>query len=131
MDLDPKRIETVLGGIVSIERRHSGPRMSQSVVHDGICYLAGQVAQEARGKPVADQTRAILARIDELLGEVGASKSTALSAQIWLADIDTFAEMNAVWDAWIDPDNPPARACVEARLASPDFTVEIMVTAAV
>ena len=117
---------------MSIERMESGPRMSQAVVHAGVVYLAGQVAQRAPGASVADQTTDILARIDELLAAAGSDKSKLLSATIWLADMGTFAEMNAVWDAWIDPVNPPARACVQSpALAAPLFTVEIMVNAAV
>jgi enamine deaminase RidA (YjgF/YER057c/UK114 family) len=80
---------------------------------------------------VVEQTRDILQRIDQYLEEAGTDKSKALAATIWLSDMDTFSEMNEVWDAWIDTANPPARACVEARLAAPQFTVEIMVTAAV
>lgn len=98
---------------MSVTRKHSGPRMSQVVVHGNTVYLAGQVAQEAPGGSVADQTRDILQRIDQYLDEAGTDKSKALSATIWLCDMDTFAEMNEVWDAWIDPAHPPARACVE------------------
>ena len=116
---------------MSVTRKHSGPRMSQVVVHGNTVYLAGQVAQEAPGASVADQTRDILQRIDQYLEEAGSDKSKALAATIWLSDMDTFNEMNEVWDAWIDTANPPVRACVEARLAAPQFTVEIMVTAAV
>ena len=116
---------------MSIERRHSGPRMSQVVVHGGVVYLAGQVAQRAPGDSVGAQTTDILARIDELLAEAGTDKSKLLSATIWLTDMGGFAEMNAVWDAWIDPGNPPARACVQSpALAAPQFNVEIMVSAA-
>ena len=116
---------------MSVTRKHSGPRMSQVVVHGNTVYLAGQVAQEAPGASVAEQTRDILQRIDQYLAEAGTDKSRALAATIWLTSMDTFAEMNEVWDAWIDPENPPARACVESRLAAPQFTVEIMLTAAV
>ncbi len=117
---------------MSIKRLHSGPRMSQTVVHGNTVYLAGQVAQGAPGASVTEQTQDILAAIDRLLAEVGSDKSKALAATIWLTDMGTFAEMNAVWDAWIDPQNPPARACVQSpALAAPQFTVEIMVTAAV
>ncbi len=116
---------------MSVTRKHSGPRMSQIVVHGNPVYLAGQVAQEAPGASVADQTRDILQRIDQFLDEAGTDKSKALAATIWLSDMDTFSEMNEIWDAWVDTANPPARACVEARLAAPQFTVEIMVTAAV
>lgn len=116
---------------MSIARSHVNQRMSQLVVHNGVAHLAGQVAQNAPGAGVGEQTRDILAAIDRLLGEAGTDKSRLLSATIWLTDIGTFDEMNAVWDAWVAPGNPPARACVEARLAAPQFTVEIMVTAAV
>jgi enamine deaminase RidA (YjgF/YER057c/UK114 family) len=88
------------------------------------------VAQNARGGSVAEQTRDILARIDQLLAEAGTEKSKILTASVWLADISKFDEMNSVWDAWVVPGNPPARACVESKLADPAFTVEIMVTAA-
>ena len=115
---------------MSIKRFHTGPRMSQAVVHGETVYLAGQVAQNAPGEPVADQTRDILAAIDRLLEEAGSDKSRLLSATIWLADMHTFADMNEVWDAWVAPGETPARACVEAQLASPQYTVEIMVTAA-
>lgn len=115
---------------VSIERLHKGPRMSQVVKHGGLVYLAGQVAQGAPGSSVAEQTQDILDRIDQLLGEAGTSKSKILTATIWLANIGTFGEMNEVWDAWIDLGNPPARACVESKLAAPQYTVEIQVVAA-
>jgi enamine deaminase RidA (YjgF/YER057c/UK114 family) len=115
---------------MSIERLHVGRRMSQAVVRGDTVYLAGQVAQDAAGGSVAEQTRDILAQIDDLLAQAGTDKSKLLTAQIWLVDIATFDEMNAVWDAWVAPGNPPVRACVEARLARPQFTVEIMVTAA-
>lgn len=116
---------------MSVTRKHSGPRMSQIVVHGDTVYLAGQVAQEAPGASVGDQTRDILQRIDQYLEEAGSDKSKVLAATIWLTDMDSFGEMNEAWDAWIDPANPPVRACVESRLAAPQFTVEIMVTAAV
>lgn len=115
---------------MSIKRLHSGPRMSQVVTHGDTVYLAGQVAQRAPGASVTEQTRDIVARIDELLAEAGSDKSKLLSATIWVSDIATFDEMNAVWDAWVDADNPPCRACVESKLAAPRFTVEIMVIAA-
>ena len=117
---------------MSVKRSHSGPRMSQLVVHGNTVYLAGQVAQEAPGQSVEAQTKDILKRIDQYLEEAGSNKSKLLAATIWLTDMDTFAEMNKVWDAWIDAKNPPARACVQSpRLAAPQYTVEIMVTAAV
>ena len=109
---------------MSINRMHSGPRMSQVVVHGGVVHLAGQVAQRAPGASVGEQTTDILARIDELLAEAGTDKSKLLSATIWLTDMAGFAEMNAVWDAWIDPENPPARARSGPRLL--DRTISVL-----
>ena len=115
---------------MSIQRLNVGPRMSQAVVHGNTVYLAGQVAQNAGGQSVAEQTKDIVQIIDGLLAQAGTDKSKLLSATIWLADIATFNEMNAVWDAWVVPGNTPCRACVESKLAAPQYTVEIMVTAA-
>lgn len=115
---------------MSIERKHSGDRMSQVVIHGDTVYLAGQVAQGAPGGSVAAQTEDILARIDGFLAEAGTDKSKLLSANLWITDMANFAEMNAVWDAWVSPVNTPCRACVEAKLASDKFDVEIMVIAA-
>jgi len=115
---------------MSIQRFEVGPRMSQCVVHGNTVYTAGQVAQGAPGASVTEQTRDILAAIDRLLAAAGTDKSKLLTANIWLADIAGYDEMNEVWDAWVTPGNPPARACVQSALASPKFTVEIMVTAA-
>ncbi len=113
---------------MTVRRIEPGPRMSQAVVHGNTVYLAGQVG--APGASVAEQTRAVLGQVERLLAEAGSNKSRILSATIWLADIADFAEMNAVWDAWIDPANPPARATGESRLAAPEYKVEIIVTAA-
>ena len=113
-----------------IKRLQPGPRMSQAVIHGDTVYLAGQVAQGAPGGSVADQTRDILASIDRLLAEAGSDKTKILSATIWLVDIGSFAEMNGVWDAWVAPGHAPARACVESKLAAPQFTVEIGIVAA-
>jgi enamine deaminase RidA (YjgF/YER057c/UK114 family) len=113
-----------------IRRIEPGPRMSMAVVHGSTVYLAGQVARNAAGKSVAEQTRDILGIIDGLLTEAGTDKTRLLSANIWLADIATFNEMNGVWDAWVAPGCTPARATVEAKLASPQYRVEIAVIAA-
>ncbi len=113
-----------------IKRLQVGDRMSQVVIHDGTVYLAGQVALEKGGAPVAEQTQHILDRIDGLLKEAGTDKTKVLSATIWLSDISTFDEMNKVWDAWVPEGNAPARACVESKLAAPQFTVEIGIIAA-
>lgn len=111
-----------------IKRLDSGPRMSQAVCHGGLVWLAGQVG--TAGDNVTEQTKTILANIDSLLERCGSDKSKLLQATIWLENMDDFAEMNAVWDAWVDQANPPARACGESRLATPDYKVEIIVVAA-
>lgn len=112
---------------MTIERRELSARMSQSVVHGDTIYLSGQVGD---GADVAVQTKDMLAQVDRLLAATGSSKSHILSATIWMADIGQIGDMNAVWDAWIDPANPPARACGESRLATPDYLVEVMIIAA-
>ena len=114
---------------MTIERRHKGPRMSQIVVHNNTVYLAGIVGND-RDADIATQTSQVLAKIDGYLAEVGTSKSKLLCAEIWISDMALFGEMNAVWDAWIDPDNPPTRACGQVPLAHPDLKVEIIVRAA-
>lgn len=113
---------------MSVTRLHPGPRMSQAVIHGDTIYLAGQVGEA--GSDVAAQARQALAKVDALLAEAGSSKSKALQVIVWLADMADFAAMNAVYDAWIDPANPAARACGEAKLATPDYLVEFIVTAA-
>lgn len=115
---------------MTIKRIQVGPRMSQAVVHNGIVYLAGQVAH-GETHSVGGQTRSILEQIDKLLHEAGTSNENLLTASIWLADIKTFAEMNTEWDRWVSPGNTPARATVEAKLASPAYLVEIAVTAVI
>ena len=115
---------------MSIKRLEVGPRMSQAVIHGKMVYLAGQVASGAKGKSVGEQTKDILGHIDRLLKEAGTDKTRLITTNIWLADISKFAEMNAAWDAWVAQGHTPARATVEAKLASPEYTVEIMVTAA-
>ena len=112
-----------------IERIKVGPRMSQAVIHGETVYLAGQVADDPNAD-VAGQTSQILAKIDGLLKDSGTDKSRLLFANVWLSDISTFDQMNSVWDAWISPGNPPARACVEGKLARSHLKVEIMVVAA-
>jgi len=108
-----------------------GARMSAAVVHNDTVYLAGQVADATKGKSVAEQTAEVLSIIDRLLAEAGSDKSKILSATIYLPDISTFAQMNGEWDKWVSAGNTPARATVEARLAAPDYKVEIAVIAAV
>jgi enamine deaminase RidA (YjgF/YER057c/UK114 family) len=114
---------------MSVKRHGVGPRLSQAVVHGNTVYLAGMVA----GDPVADakgQTEQILRKIDETLAAVGSHKSKLLAATVYVASMALYNDMNAAWDAWVDSANTPARATVEARLASPKYLVEIMCTAA-
>jgi enamine deaminase RidA (YjgF/YER057c/UK114 family) len=115
---------------MNVERKQVGPRMSQIVIHGDTVYLAGVVARENAGRSVTEQTREILATIDNYLAQAGTDKTRILSANIWLANIATFNEMNAVWDAWVPQGHTPARATVEAKLATPDHKVEIMLVAA-
>jgi enamine deaminase RidA (YjgF/YER057c/UK114 family) len=113
---------------MTITRFDAGARMSQAVVHNNTVYLAGQVA--APGASVEEQTKAVLASVDSLLARTGSDKSRILSATIWLADMADFPAMNSVWDGWVDQANAPARATGEAKLATPDYKVEIIITAA-
>lgn len=113
----------------TIQRFQAGPRMSQAVVHGDTIYLAGQVAKDPPGN-VTGQTQAILSEIDRLLALCGSSKSRILSATIYLADMKSFPDMNKAWDSWVVPGATPARATVEAKLAGPEYLVEIAVIAA-
>lgn len=105
-----------------------GPRMSRCVVNGEMVYLAGLTAEDTTAD-ISGQTRQVLERIDAYLARASTDKSKLLTAQIWLTDIGNLAAMNKVWNAWVDPHNPPARATVEAQLARPEVLVEIMVTA--
>ncbi len=111
-----------------IKRIHSTGRMSRIVIHEKTIYLCGQVGQA--DDSVADQTQQILTKIDDLLAEAGSDKTKILQAIVWLASMDDFAEMNAVWDDWVVAGTEPARACGEAALARPELKVEIIITAA-
>ena len=116
---------------MEIERFGVGKRLTDFIVHGDKIHFSGYVAEKAAGKSVTEQTRDILAQIDGSLAEAGSDKSKLIEATIWLADMATFGEMNAVWDAWVDQDSPPVRACGACDLGSPDMKVEIIVTAAV
>jgi len=116
---------------MSIRRIGAGARMSKAVVHGDTVYLAGQVADKSKGASVADQTSEIVGIIDALLKEAGSDKTKILSATIYLSDIATFPQMNSVWDTWVVQGHTPARATVEAKLAAPEYTVEIAVIAAI
>lgn len=114
-----------------IKRIEIGARMSKAVMHGNIVYLAGQVANNPNGTTVAEQTKDVLDQIDGLLKEAGSDKTKILSVNIWLTDMSTFAEMNSVWDKWVVAGHTPARATVEAKLATPAYKVEIAVIAAI
>ena len=111
-----------------ITRSHTNSRMSQIVTHGDTIYLAGQVGTPAAS--VTQQTQDCLDKIDALLAEAGSDKTRILQCTIWLADMADFAEMNAVWDAWVPQGHAPARACGEAKLATPEYLVEFIVVAA-
>ncbi len=113
-----------------IQRFDTGPRMSEMTVHNGVAYLAGQVAEDD-SLDISGQTREVLAQIDALLARAGSDKSKLLRAQIFLVDLADFAAMNAVWEQWVVPGHTPARATVQAALANPKWKVEIVATAAV
>jgi enamine deaminase RidA (YjgF/YER057c/UK114 family) len=105
-----------------------GPVMSRCVVRGDMVYVAGLTASD-RTADIAGQTQQILDKIDGYLAQAGTDKSKLLQANLWITDMKNFAAMNAVWNAWVDPQNPPVRACVRADLAVPELLVEIMVTA--
>lgn len=114
---------------MTVTYHDSNARMSQITVHNGTVYLAGQVPSD----PSADmrgQTEQVLARIDDLLARAGTSKEHLVAAQIWVTSMAEFDQMNAAWDGWVVPGRPPVRAAVEAKLAKPEWKVEIMITAA-
>ena len=114
---------------MSIQRINVGPRMSQAVVHGDTIYIAGQVAGDTTAD-IVGQTRQILAKIESLLREAGSDKSKLLSANIWLSNVALYDAMNSVWDAWVTPGSPPARATVGSPLAGPQFLIEIAAIAA-
>lgn len=115
---------------MSIQRFDVGNRMSEMAVHNGVIYLAGQVADDASAD-IRGQTQQVLAMVDRLLARAGSDKSRLLRCQIYLADLADFAGMNEVWDAWVVPGQTPPRATVQAALARPDWKIEVVVTAAV
>lgn len=113
---------------MEIERQDVNHRRSRMVKYNGMCFLSGQFSDS--DGDITQQTRETLAKIDDLLERAGTSKSRLLTAQIWLRDMADFADMNKVWDAWIDPENPPTRCCGQVLMADPDMRIEIVVSAA-
>ena len=115
---------------MNVTRLHVGPRLSRTVIHGDTIYLTGCIAEQTKGKSVREQTREILAAIDRSLAEAGSDKTKILSAQVYLARIATYAEMNAEWDAWVPEGNTPARATFEAKLPLSGTSVMIVCVAA-
>lgn len=114
---------------MSIKRHQPGPVLSRAVEYGNLVFIAGTTADN-KSVPIKAQTEEILRKIDALLAAAGTDKKRILSANVWVADINEKPQMDEAWKAWVDPDNKPARACVEARLGSSDTRVEIMITAA-
>ena len=114
---------------MAVIRHHVGPRLSETAVHNGTVYLAGQIAEDTT-QDIAGQTREVLGHIDRLLAEANSDKSHLLSVQIYITDMKDFPGMNSVWDAWVAQGATPPRATVEAKLANPACLVEIVVVAA-
>ena len=112
-----------------LQRFDTGPPMSEMIVHGGVCYLAGQIADDT-SEDITGQTRQVLAEIDKLLAMAASDKTKILRAEIFLADIADFDGMNKAWDEWVPHGFTPARATVEAKLARPEWKVEIVITAA-
>lgn len=115
---------------MNIQRFHVGPRLSDMAVHNGTIYLAGQVADDI-SQDIAGQTRQVLEMIDKLLGEAGSDKTKILSTTIYITDMANFPGMNAVWDGWVVKGNTPPRATIQAKLAKPEYLVEITAIAAI
>ncbi len=114
---------------MSIQRFNVGKRLSEAVIHNGTIYLAGEVPDDTT-KDITGQTEEVLAKIEKLLKQAGSDKTKLLSAQIFLPDMKDFAGMNVAWEKWVVPGQTPARATIEAKLASPAYKVEIMCIAA-
>lgn len=113
---------------MNIERQDVNHRRSRMVTYNGMCFLSGQFSDS--GGDITRQTQETLAKIDDLLERAGTNRSRLLTAQIWLRDMADFADMNKIWDAWIDPENPPTRCCGQVLMADPDMRIEIVVSAA-
>ncbi len=112
-----------------VQRFDVGTRLSEMAVHNGVCYLAGQVAADG-SQDITGQTRQVLAAIDALLARAGTDKRKVLMCQIYIKDLADFPALNAVWEAWVPAGNAPPRATVQAHLAKPEWRVEMVVTAA-
>jgi enamine deaminase RidA (YjgF/YER057c/UK114 family) len=114
---------------MDIKRLHIGKTLSEVAIHNGTIYLAGQIAEDTT-QGIGGQTQEVLGHIDRLLADAGSDKSRILMCQIFIADVKDFPEMNKVWNTWVADGNSPPRATVEAKLARPEWLVEMVVTAA-
>ena len=123
-------MESGRSAVTSINRVGVAARYSDLVIHGNTAYFSGYVPETSIGQSVTEQTRDILGQIEQSLIEIGSDKSRLLQATIWLKDMSSYDEMNAVWDAWVVKGETPARACVESKLANPDYALEIQVIAA-
>lgn len=112
-----------------VKRLHVGPRLSEVAIHQGVVYLAGQIAENTKASAY-EQTVEVLGHVDRLLGEADSDKTLILSAMVFVRSMDDFAAMNRAWDEWVIPGHTPPRATIEAKLARPDILVEIKVIAA-
>ncbi|WP_112664013.1 RidA family protein [Microvirga flavescens] len=117
--------------MTDITRVGVAARYSDLVIHNGVAYFSGYVPETTLGQSVTAQTTDVLDQIAQSLAEIGSDKTKILRATIWLTDMGSYDEMNAVWDRWVVPGHTPARACVESRLANPQYALEIQITAAV
>jgi enamine deaminase RidA (YjgF/YER057c/UK114 family) len=114
---------------MNIQRLHVGKRLSETAIHNGTVYLAGQIADDTT-QDIVGQTREVLGHVERLLKEAGSDKTRILSSQIYISDMANFPGMNEVWDAWVVKGQTPPRATVEAKLANPACLVEVVVVAA-
>ncbi len=126
LQAQPQAPATADSGIIRLE---VGATLSEAAIFNGVIYLAGQVADDVT-QNIEGQTRAVLAHVDRLLGLAGSDPTRILMCQVYLADIKDFEGMNRVWNEWVATGNAPPRATVQAKLARPEWLVEIVVTAA-
>ena len=112
-----------------VKRLHVGPRLSEVAIFNGTIYLAGQIAEQTKADAF-DQTLEVLGHVDRLLAEAGSDKHHILSATVYLSNVKHYTEMNRAWDRWVEPGSTPPRATIEAKLARPEYLVEIQVIAA-
>ncbi len=115
---------------MQIQRFKTKQRMSKAVIYNGVAYLCGQVAKD-RTKDIKEQTASMLENVEEILKDIGSEKNKILSATIYLKDISLFTQMNEIWDNWVEEGHAPARACVEAKMSSPELLVEVTVIVAI